>query len=355
MTSENLVRSCHKLIAAAAAVAQLTGCGAAPDQPESYGTTQSEIRSGDAVAAADVHIRITAADGSKFCSGTLLNERWVVTAKECFYLLGDHPTLDRDAETRTVANYVPHPSLDVLLVQASSAFANVWPTSMYPWSPQTLVGQPVTCYGYGHNVEPTGGAGTLRRGAMQVVWADGSSNPLLTVVPADSRHQITLDGDFGGGCFLENKSRALVGVASFNARSLETEEVNVAGYVPTSGFSRWALPLISDSSQRLICHGRECLTNPTPLPDRLSQEVAWRPCSGQLTGPGSYPFGYELVYDMELNYDSVLMNGSFHTGAGTETGTSYASHLGNRVAVYTDRNGPSNGISWLRAHCPNDP
>jgi hypothetical protein len=149
---------------------------------------------------------------------------------------------------------------------------------------------------------------------MQVVWAVGSPNPLLTVVPADSREQIALDGDFGGGCFLENKSRALVGVASFNARSLETEEVNVAGYVPTSAFSRWALPLISDPSQRLICHGRECLTNPTPLPDRLSQEVAWRPCSGQLTGPGSYPFGYELVYDMELNYDSVLMNGSFHTG-----------------------------------------
>jgi hypothetical protein len=175
------------------------------------------------------------------------------------------------------------------------------------------------------------------------------------VVPADSREQIALDGDFGGGCFLENKARALVGVASFNARSLETDEAYMAGYVPTSAFSRWALPLISASTQRLICHGRECVTNPRPLPDRLSQEVAWQPCPGQLTAPGNFAFGYELVYDMELNYDYVLMNGSFHTGVGTETGTSYASHFGNRVAVYTDRSVPSNGISWLRAHCPNDP
>lgn len=78
-------------------------------------------------------------------------------------------------------------------------------------------------------------------------------------------------------------------------------------------------------------------------------------CPGQLTAPGNYSFGYELVYDMELDYDKVLMNGQAHTGAGTETGTSVASHLGNCVGLYTDFSVPSNGISSLRTHCPNDP
>jgi hypothetical protein len=191
---------------------------------------------------------------------------------------------------------------------------------------------------------------------MQVAAVTGGDdNPALMVVPADGREQIALDRDFGGGCFLNGNARALVGVASFNARSLETEEVYMAGYVPTSAFSRWALPIIASPGQHLICHGRECLTNPVPLPNSLSEEVAWQPCPGQLSAPGHYSFDYELVYDMESGYDQVLMNGQFHTGAGTESGTSVASHFGNRVVVYTDFNVQSNGISWLRAHCPSDP
>ena len=58
---------------------------------------------------------------------------------------------------------------------------------------------------------------------------------------------------------------------------------------------------------------------------------------------------------MEYRYDQILFNGGFLTGAGTARGTSNASHFGNRVGVYTDRNIESQGIRWLRARCPNDP
>ena len=337
-----------------AATLSLLGCSAEsgdPSEASSVADVQSGILNGDAVANAGVNVFISSATG--VCSSTALTNQWLITAKHCQTTTAS--TLTRGVDVRGVAQVIDHPTLDVTLVQAVSAFPSVYTTSMYPWDPSRLVNQPVTCYGYGR---PTlgGSSGTLRSGALKVSAASSSE---LTLVSADSRNQMAYLGDSGGGCFLEHTSRALVGVSSYGTVTVDSNGnptgVVDAVYIPTSAFSRWAIPIIAGSTQRLACLGRECLTNPNPLPNSVSQQVAWRPCPDQLSGPGTYYFDFEATYNFSDSYDNLLLNGQTRTGVGTVSGTSIASHLGNQIGIYTNGSIQSPGVSWLRAKCPNDP
>jgi hypothetical protein len=343
-----------------AALQLFTACGAAPEAgDEEVAEIELPILNGDSVASPDVHVLLYPPQTGSICSGTLLSDRWVVTVGHCDLATSPATVVYRGSETRTAIRVVKHPNvdLDVALVELSSPFPNVWPTSMYPWSPQTLVGKDVTCYGYGHNTIPLSGQTTLRQGVMRVVEAHSDD---LVFSRAPGRDQMILPGDSGGGCFLNINSRALVSVAfgaevATDPNTGQLTAVYNGHSVPTSAFSQWALPIMASSGQRLICHGRECVSNPRPLPHRLSQEVAWRPCSGELSGPGSYYFDYDISYDMELNRDYVQVAGQLLTGVGTRQGRTNASHLGHQVVLWTDYSVGSNGIDWLRARCPNDP
>lgn len=335
----------------------LFGCGADPaDQgsTEPLGVIQSEILNGTTVASAGIHVYLLEPTGAGTyypCSGTLLTDRWILTAKHCEMTTAG--SLSRGSDTRGIAQVVNHPSLDIALVQASSAFPNTYTTSMYPWAPSNLVNQQVTCYGYGSNQLGGAGAGTLRSGALRVSAADSQ---YLTLVAANSNNQMPFYGDSGGACLLGTTSPAIIGVLSGGNNN---GGINVAPtedyYVPTSSFSQWALPIVAGSSERIACLGRECVTNPVPLPHNLWVEKAWRPCPDQLTGPGGYTFSFEAQYSFETNYDYLLVNGEWRTGSGTYSGTSTASHLGHQLQVWTDYSVASSGVSWLRARCPGDP
>jgi hypothetical protein len=333
----------------------LYGCaGEAPgDVPEDVDTLQSPIFNGDDVAAPGINVLVKNSPSfpAVVCSGTLLTDRWVVVAKSCE--AGAAAMIYRGAETRAASQVVNHPDLDITLVQAASAFPNVFVTSMFPWEPARLLNRQLTCYGYGFSAAGNVGAGTLRKGNVLV---NAGTSTRLTVGPADAKNQLPWVGDTGGGCFIENTSRALAGVVIGFTATPDGSAPSKSYLIPTSAFSQWAIPIIAGSTPPLACLGRECVSNPRPLPNNVSSETAWQPCPGQLTGPGGYRFDYDIQYNFERGYDRFTVNGQSLTGAGSLSGTGApASHLGHRLSTYTDRSVQSPGVSWLRAKCPNDP
>ncbi len=356
----SLARQVRKLAYTAPLLA-LAACGGTAEGwvDEESAEVQQPILNGTPVANVDVHARLWTAvepNGTigEACSGTFVTREWVVTAKHCHAgtSAGRVTQITLGNTQRLAAQVVNHPVLDVTLVKVNSPVSSVWQTSMYPWPTANLQNQTVTCFGYGKNTV-NGGSGTLRSGSMVVSQTSAAE---FTVV-RDANNQLSYSGDSGGGCFSNTKNPALLGVASY-VRVTQQEPNNEnqivsAHYVPTSAFSQWALPIIVPGTN-LPCLGRECVSNPEPLPNNVYEETAWKPCLGELSGRGSYNFDWTADYEFERNYDHFRVEADWITGSGTLSGRSSASHLGHRVNVKTDYSVNSRGLVWLRARCNGD-
>lgn len=151
------------------------------------------------------------------CTGTLLRNDVVLTAKHCVSTDGTIDGPEAAANTITVTQDGPGASLgasrsvttivrmatrDVAMLRLSSALAidgeTTGRSTQILGAPQsTVVGDHVLCQGYGHDTCANTGAGTLRAGLVAIT---GSSGGMLTYGQIPGYDWIQWKGDSGSSC-----------------------------------------------------------------------------------------------------------------------------------------------------------
>lgn len=192
------------LCSALLGAALTTGCAADVDEVSS---SASAMLNGTPVTAEGSGF-VAVVSGSEIVSGTLIRNQWVLT-----YL----PTLGA-ASGRTPIRVVMGSQsvwVDQVLTQDGTGWllhlttpmtmrgsTTGWRVDLRPGATSSLVGQTLTCYGYGENTL-TGGAGTLRTANLRV--ASFTSLTRGYTLEANALGQLPWRSDVGGPCLLNGQ------------------------------------------------------------------------------------------------------------------------------------------------------
>ena len=223
----------------------LAACDAGP--PDAVGaTTEDAIINGTVISA----------QGSGFinfgnCSGTLLRNDWVVSARHCFSEKKiNNPgsvTATMGTQSSTARRIIVHPSFDVAMVQLKQPLAMSRSTSgyvmpLYDGATSALKDKSLNCYGYGRNTY-TSGFGTLRTAILKVK----STSQDKYVLDKNSSGQIKWKGDSGGSCIYNTPggSQVVTGVANSCWHSSRAQTVSQCDDMASSTFHPWAEALMA--------------------------------------------------------------------------------------------------------------
>lgn len=177
----------------------IAACAADGGVEESIGT-QDIINGTEVNPEGTGHVRLPT------CSGHLLNNEWLLTAKHCL----PQSTARIGSQQKNVVATIPHPTLDVALLRVESPFVAAAATRGF--NPQffqgtrgDLSGKWVQCTGYGANTASNQGGGTLRTARLKATTQGASSTEMT--IEENSDGQTPFHGDSGAACAYTSTSR----------------------------------------------------------------------------------------------------------------------------------------------------